>query len=156
MTCFFNPFYPRPRLLINTSLGVGGLFDVAAKIELYPAPQSFSNTLAHYGAKTGPYFVLPLLGSNMGRDMFDAFLLNSAVGISTKIPENVNLTLIAVESIHDRSLLLPLTDSFEENSMDYYLSVRTSVFQNRESKMNYPKSFKCLPYEKKSIKNEKH
>lgn len=50
------------RFIINTTFGVGGLFDVANKMGLPPSRQTFGNTLAHYGAAPGPYLVLPIIG----------------------------------------------------------------------------------------------
>jgi phospholipid-binding lipoprotein MlaA len=50
------------RLLINSTVGFGGLIDVAAKLKLPPAPTGFATTLAKWGMHPGPYFVIPLLG----------------------------------------------------------------------------------------------
>ena len=57
------------RLLVNTTLGVGGLLDVAKHMNL-PAddPEDFGQTLAVWGARQGPYLVLPLLGPSTLRD----------------------------------------------------------------------------------------
>ncbi len=56
------------RFLINTTVGIGGLFDVASKVHLLPASTGFSDTLAKWGAHPGPYLVLPLLGPSTLRD----------------------------------------------------------------------------------------
>jgi phospholipid-binding lipoprotein MlaA len=56
------------RLLINSTLGLGGLFDVAKKFKLPSAPTGLSATLATWGVHPGPYLVIPLLGPSTLRD----------------------------------------------------------------------------------------
>lgn len=56
------------RLLVNTTVGVGGLFDVAARLGLPAAPTGFGDTLAHWGIDAGPYLVLPFYGPSTLRD----------------------------------------------------------------------------------------
>ena len=56
------------RLLLNTTLGVVGLFDVAKAMGLPQEPEDFGQTLGYYGVPTGPYLVLPLLGPSTLRD----------------------------------------------------------------------------------------
>ncbi len=56
------------RLIVNTTVGIGGLIDFAAKVDLPAAPTGFSATLATWGIHPGPYLVLPLLGPSTLRD----------------------------------------------------------------------------------------
>jgi phospholipid-binding lipoprotein MlaA len=56
------------RLVINSSIGIGGLFDVATKLKLPGAPTGFATTLAKWGMHPGPYLVIPLLGPSTLRD----------------------------------------------------------------------------------------
>lgn len=56
------------RFLINSTLGIGGLFDVATKFHLESEPTGFSMTLSRWGLHPGPYLVLPLLGPSTLRD----------------------------------------------------------------------------------------
>jgi phospholipid-binding lipoprotein MlaA len=56
------------RFLVNSTVGVGGLFDVATKIHLEKAPATFSTTLSSWGVHPGPYLVLPLLGPSTLRE----------------------------------------------------------------------------------------
>jgi phospholipid-binding lipoprotein MlaA len=56
------------RLAINSTLGVGGLFDVATKLKLPGAATGFGATLSAWGMQPGPYFVMPLLGPSTFRD----------------------------------------------------------------------------------------
>lgn len=56
------------RLAINSTLGIGGLFDVASKLKLPGSPTGFATTLAKWGMHPGPYLVIPLLGPSTLRD----------------------------------------------------------------------------------------
>ena len=56
------------RFAINSTIGIGGLFDVAKKIKLPQAATGFGSTLAKWGMRPGPYLVLPLIGPSTLRD----------------------------------------------------------------------------------------
>jgi phospholipid-binding lipoprotein MlaA len=56
------------RLAINSTVGIGGLFDVATKLKLPGTPTGFATTLAKWGMHPGPYLVIPLLGPSTLRD----------------------------------------------------------------------------------------
>jgi phospholipid-binding lipoprotein MlaA len=56
------------RLVINSTIGIGGLIDVATKLKLPGAPTGFATTLAKWGMHPGPYLVMPLLGPSTLRD----------------------------------------------------------------------------------------
>ncbi len=56
------------RFGLNTTLGVGGLFDVASRVELDRNPQDLGLTLAHWGVPEGPFVMLPFVGPSTVRD----------------------------------------------------------------------------------------
>jgi phospholipid-binding lipoprotein MlaA len=56
------------RILVNTTVGIGGLFDVATKVEVPKQNEDFGQTLGFYGLGPGPYIVLPVLGPSTLRD----------------------------------------------------------------------------------------
>ncbi len=58
------------RFLLNSTLGIGGLFDVASDAGLKSYQQDFGLTLAHWGVDRGPYLVLPFFGPSTVRDSF--------------------------------------------------------------------------------------
>ena len=73
------------RLAINTTVGVGGLFDVAGKRANLPYRRNgFANTMGYYGVGSGPYLYLPVTGATSVRDLvgstLDQLLLPVAVG----------------------------------------------------------------------------
>ena len=56
------------RLIINSTLGIGGLFDVATKLKLPGVPTGFATTLSKWGMHPGPFLVIPFLGPSTLRD----------------------------------------------------------------------------------------
>jgi phospholipid-binding lipoprotein MlaA len=56
------------RFVINTTLGIGGLFDIAARFDIPYEPTGFGTTLAKWGMHPGPYLVIPLLGPSTFRE----------------------------------------------------------------------------------------
>lgn len=56
------------RLLINTTIGLGGIFDVAEKLRMPRYPEDFGQTFAVWGVPSGPYLMLPILGPSNARD----------------------------------------------------------------------------------------
>ena len=58
------------RFMLNSTIGVFGLFDVATWVGMERAPEDFGQTLGVWGVPEGPYFELPLLGPSGGRDIF--------------------------------------------------------------------------------------
>jgi phospholipid-binding lipoprotein MlaA len=58
------------RFVVNSTIGIGGLFDVATKMKLSNEQTGFSATLSTWGVHPGPYLVIPLLGPSTLRDGF--------------------------------------------------------------------------------------
>jgi phospholipid-binding lipoprotein MlaA len=124
------------RFLINTTLGVGGLFDIASKVGLTSPPQTFGNTLARYGVRSGPYLVIPFLGGTNCRDVTDVLFTNNALNpIKYAMHRDFKLILAGTKLVHDRSILLPFTDFVAKNSTDPYIAIRTAIYHNREYKI---------------------
>ena len=132
------------RFLINTTFGVGGLFDVAGKAGLTVTPQTFGSTLAHYGVGPGPYLVIPFFGGTNGRDFTDSLVTNTVLNpIKYPMHRDLKWTITGIKLVHDRMVLLPFTDYVTKNSTDPYVAIRSSIHQNRESVVHYPEGFKC-------------
>ena len=95
------------RFLINSTVGLAGLFDVAKKKPFHLAHHNngFANTLGFYGVGPGPYLYLPLIGATTLRDMFgrviDLSLLPAAAGAPFNNP-SFSLPNSALKSIDDR------------------------------------------------------
>ncbi|WP_437439695.1 MlaA family lipoprotein [Geopseudomonas aromaticivorans] len=79
------------RLLLNTTLGVGGLWDPASHMGLERRAEDFGQTLGYWGAEEGPYLVLPLLGPSNLRDT-GGLAFDSTVGSALNLADLSGLT----------------------------------------------------------------
>ncbi|MBC2778780.1 VacJ family lipoprotein [Parasphingopyxis sp. GrpM-11] len=128
------------RFIVNTTVGVGGLADVATEIGIEPAPEDFGQTLAVWGVGDGGYRVVPLLGPTTGRDLVGSIVgfiadpatifLDTRVGLSTQ-----ELWGLRGVSIIDTRANLSESgaDAFLETSADPYAAARSAYFQQREA-----------------------
>jgi phospholipid-binding lipoprotein MlaA len=129
------------RFLINTTVGVGGLFDVASA-QTFNLPYHDNDaglTFARWGAPDGPYLVLPLLGPSNPRDG-----LGTAAAIFL---DPVDLYLLhhnfkpavyaqaGVEALDTRTNYLDTLDSLERTSLDFYSTLRSITRQHRNDEI---------------------
>lgn len=127
------------RFLINTTIGIGGIFDVASHMNLEYAPEDFGETLGVWGVKSGPYIVWPFLGPSTVRDTFSI-----PVDWATYPPTyyfwgegdktGYAIALGALDVINTRAQLLA-TDAMLQTALDPYVAVRDAYLQNRENKV---------------------
>ena len=114
------------RFLINSTVGLGGMFDVAdQEFNIKPANENMTQTLGYYNVPSGPYLVLPILGPSSVRNLFGrtadvfvspAFLLSAPFAVSSGIA--------AVKKTNETSFLIKTHEDLRENSIDEYISVR--------------------------------
>ena len=67
------------RLFVNSTMGVGGLFDVATAFNIRERREDFGQTLGRWGSPPGPYMVVPILGPSSVRD-FSGYLVDTSLG----------------------------------------------------------------------------
>ena len=122
------------RLAVNSTLGVGGLIDVAEPaFNLEKNYQDFGKTLALYGVPSGPYIVLPLLGPSTVRDAFSLGFdarLDPIPGVDHVESRN---NLLAGKTVDFRARMLHFDDLIIG---DDYLFIRGIYLQNREYQIN--------------------
>lgn len=119
------------RFLFNSTIGIGGLLDVASHGGLEEYDEDFGQTLAVWGVGDGPYIVLPFLGPSTLRDTFvrpaDIFLDPLLYYDESSVRDK----LIVLQIIDLRTRLLS-ADRLLEDSKDKYITIRESYLQNRE------------------------
>lgn len=122
------------RFLFNSTLGIGGIFDVATAGGMESYDESFGETLAVWGVKEGPYLVLPILGP---RSMLDAagLPLDYYSDINTHLRAGVKDKLYLFRLIDKRARLLA-AQTLIDKSNDPYIALRESYRQNREYKIH--------------------
>lgn len=124
------------RFVINSSLGVGGLFDVAATFGLPSHSNDLGLTLAKWGDKKSPYLVLPFLGPSTIRDgsgwLFQFSLYSPYVYIKD---DAVIYSLVGLRYVDLRSQLLE-TEPLLNQALDKYTFIRDAYLQHRTYLIN--------------------
>ena len=121
------------RVAVNTFLGWGGVFDVASEMDIEKHTKDFGHTLGYWGFGSGPYLVLPLLGSSTLRDAvaLPVDWKGDLVTNVSHVPTRNTATLL--RAIDERSDLLKVGTMLEEAALDPYTFVREAFLQRRRS-----------------------
>lgn len=129
---FYQAINDSWRLGINTTIGIAGLFDVAAAIGLEPNnKQDFGLTLAQWGWVNSNYLVLPILGPGTVRDQLSIYP-NYYLTIYPYIePDIVEYGVLAGSFIVRRAEILRYQNVFEQAALDKYTFVRDAYLQRR-------------------------
>jgi phospholipid-binding lipoprotein MlaA len=122
------------RLAINSTLGIGGLFDVASGVDLAPHASDFGQTFGLWGIGEGPYLFLPFFGPSNPRD---------AIGIALGVAANPAILLggsdaaamiggeMVMGAIDGRPGRAEVLDRLRWGSLDFYATLRQAYRQNR-------------------------
>ncbi len=123
------------RLIANSTMGIGGLFDVANNMGLPAHPADFGQTLYSYGVDSGPYLVLPLLGPSTARDGVgqgvDLLLHPFTYFLSTP----VNMGITGSRAIVRREEIREPLEEMRESSLDFYAALRSAWRQDRAAQL---------------------
>jgi phospholipid-binding lipoprotein MlaA len=123
------------RFIINTTLGFFGTVDVASKMGIDKKETSLGDTFKKWGAKPGPYVVLPLLGpgsfrSTMGKAMqipIDPVAQISLASCKKNERRRLYYVIYGADVVVKRSRLLDITMEIEKTSDDKYVTIRNSI-----------------------------
>ena len=123
------------RVALNTTFGLGGLFDIATSAKLPKHDQDFGQTLGRWGVNSGPFLVLPLIGPTTVRDA-------AALPVDLKTdlwnytyPVDVRNSGIAVRIVDHRAYVMDASTLLEDAALDRYEFVRDAYLQRRQSKI---------------------
>ena len=144
------------RFAINTTAGILGVFDPAEKLGLKKkGKEDFGQTMAVWGAGTGCYFVLPILGPTTSRDAFGlvgnlfldpVYQITHNTEISNDVIGNSNYSehnyyyYKSTSGVDFRAKNIESFDSVEKNSIDLYASLKSLYLQDRNKKVNNSQS----------------
>jgi phospholipid-binding lipoprotein MlaA len=119
------------RFVVNSTIGILGLFDVASDMGLEKHDEDFGQTFGRWGAGPGPYLVVPFFGPRDVRDTVGLALDLTAdpVGDIDRVP--ARNALAALRAISDRAALLPADKIIEEAALDKYSYIRDAYLQRR-------------------------
>jgi phospholipid-binding lipoprotein MlaA len=127
------------RFVVNTTVGIGGVIDVASKLGIPDDPQDFGITLGKWGLPEGPYLFVPLLGPAPPRDALgrvgDTFM-DPLFYIKFHNSGTWKLVRSGVSLIDERSRTIDQLEAIERTSVDFYATTRSLYRQSRDAKIN--------------------
>ncbi|MBI4588237.1 MAG: VacJ family lipoprotein [Candidatus Rokubacteria bacterium] len=124
------------RFLINSTVGVAGLFDVAkSAFGLQPGDEDAGQTLGVWGFRPGPYLILPILPPLTVRDGIGTAIDLALDPLSYVLPFAALAGMAGGKGVNERSLTLDLFQSVEEGAVDLYSAVRNGYLQRRQKQM---------------------
>lgn len=121
------------RFVLNSTVGLGGLFDPASRIGLTENDEDFDQTLAVWGTAQGPYLMIPALGPRTTRHAFGE-LVDAPLSPFVAIADgdvSITLGLWVIYQVDARSRLLDADEQVFE-AFDPYLFIRDAYYQNRQ------------------------
>jgi phospholipid-binding lipoprotein MlaA len=122
------------RLILNTVMGLGGLFDVATHMGLEKNDRDFGQTLGKWGVRPGPYLVLPFLGPCDVRDTLGKVADTYSTPRTYISNTYWNYGSYLLEKVDARSRYLD-ADHLIDSAYDPYAFLRNAYLQNREFKV---------------------
>ena len=121
------------RFVINTTIGLFGLIDVASKMGLERHEEDFGQTLGVWGFDSGPYIMIPFLGPSNPRDLLSRPISSFLSGTFAMEDDDVKITLVGIDALETRERLL---DAESLIIGDKYIFVKDAYVQSREYEIN--------------------
>ncbi len=123
------------RFVLNTTLGMAGMFDIAATAGLEKHHEDFGQSLGVWGAGANPFLMLPFLGPSNPRDgagtLADSLLTVWPYFVDTYITWGVGTVYV----VNRRAMVLDEVAAAKESSLDYYSFVRNAYHQHRRAEI---------------------
>ena len=124
------------RIVINSVVGIGGLFDPATRWQVYKSDEDFGQTLGVWGVPPGPYWVIPVFGASSPRDATGMLVDRAASAGGFLVPIYVSAPAGVLDVVNDRAALLEDIRAERKAAFDFYTFVRSSYTQFRENRVN--------------------
>jgi phospholipid-binding lipoprotein MlaA len=121
------------RFAFNTTFGLLGIHDVASDMGLEKHNEDFGQTFGRWGAGSGPYLILPFLGSSTVRDAVGTTVDYYVAPLGEVRPINLRNSLYGVYLINTRAELLDASSLLEQAALDRYIFQRDAYLQRRRS-----------------------
>jgi phospholipid-binding lipoprotein MlaA len=121
------------RFLVNTTLGVGGLFDIASRAGLEQKSGDFGQTMFLWGFPEGPYVMRPYLGPATARDAFGSAVDMALDPVGWAIGSQATLSIGS--SLLDAVEKLSQVKQAEDAAIDFYSFVRSAYYQTRRAEL---------------------
>ena len=127
------------RVLLNSTMGLGGCLDIASQTGAKRIPNDFGVTLGVWGLSSGPYVVLPIMGSSTLRDgagrAVDIYVNQFGYGsLITNI--DVRNSIYGLEVVERREALLAVTNTIDRTALDRYSFIRDAYLKRRQAQVD--------------------
>lgn len=120
---------------INTTAGLGGIFDIPGNFDHEPRREDFGQTLAVWGVDEGPYVMLPLLGPSNTRDTAGLAVDILTDPLTYLLSPVLSYARGGSQGVQERSDLGEEYDTMRRTSIDFYAAVRSLYRQNRHAQV---------------------
>lgn len=124
------------RFVINTTVGVGGLWDAADEFGYPYHDEDFGQTLGVWGVGPYPYVMIPILGPSTGRDAVGRIADTFLDPLTYFVDEEILLGRLLLEGIDFRSRNIETLDELRSDAIDYYARIRSVYLQRRVDAIN--------------------
>lgn len=122
--------------LLNSTAGVGGLFDAAAAAGWELGEEDFGQTLARAGVSSGPYIVVPVFGPNTVRDGFGSIVDLAFDPLTYLLGPIQGLLISGPDGFTRKDATTDNLEALEESSVDFYAALRSAYLQTRAAQVN--------------------
>ena len=127
------------RVLLNSTMGLGGCLDLASQTGAKRIPNDFGVTLGVWGLNSGPYVVLPIIGSSTLRDgagrAVDVYV--NQFGYGSLIHDiGVRNSIYGLEVVERREALLEITNTIDRTALDRYSFIRDAYLRRRQAQVD--------------------
>jgi len=128
------------RFVVNTVIGVGGMFDVAAQIGMEEHREDFGQTMGAWGVGEGFYLVLPIFGPSNPRDAIGKFLIDGYFDpaghwISNTDNTSLDYARTGMEGVDTYAGVMDELEKIKKTSLDYYAAIRSMYRQKRRAEI---------------------
>jgi phospholipid-binding lipoprotein MlaA len=121
------------RVLVNSTFGLGGIFDVAGYAGVEKGNEDFGQTFGYWGIPAGPYLVIPFLGPSNVRDATGLVIQSYVDPVNQVTPDSNRYELWGLRVIDARAGLLGTEDLVAGAALDRYTFIRSAYSQRRRS-----------------------
>ena len=126
------------RFLVNTTVGMGGLFDVASDMGMQRYDEDIGQMFGYWGIPGGPYWVIPILGPSNPRDtagIVAEIFLSPFFWIARAVEGPYFIGAAALDNLNRRAELDEELAAFRRSALDYYVAVRDAYLARREAQI---------------------
>ena len=124
------------RVVVNTTMGLGGVLDPASEMRMWRSREDFGQTLGRWGVPSGPYLVLPLLGPSSVRDTVGLPVDWYCHPLGQVNDISLRNSLRAIDLVDRRARLLQAGEILDAAALDSYMFTRDAYLQRRQNEVH--------------------